>query len=821
MPPGTAGSLNAPPIRRAYWPESVPATEAELQKRAITDHFNFGLSDNDPNGLDTGAVDWTVIAAASSAGLESAGLNSEAGMGVSGNGDASGGPDAAAAGGKKGGGGGTTSGGTTSGGGTTTGGTTGTGTSTGQGSTTTVLHDVAIHWQTLSPPTGDSTLPTDTYFYKEWNLTNGTVGIDVTKAWQNYTGSGVKVGVIDDGFDYNHPDLSPHYLSNLDYDATTGGTDAYGASTDSHGTTVASVIDAARDGSGAVGVAYNAGIAGFRISYGSGGGPSQLADALNHVLANGMDIANASWGYSTPYQDNFSSTFSSSKTAIQNDVMNGRGGLGINIVFAAGNGRGSGDDVNYHNYQNDPFVITVGGVDLTGHVASYSTPGAALLVSAPSGAFTDDRLGSAGYSTGDYLPMSGTSYSAPAVSGIIALMLQANPNLGYRDVQQILAYSAKEIDPTSASWHIDGAHDWNGGGLHFSQDYGFGLVDATAAVRLAESWQYQSTYANMSSESASHGDNLAITDGGSVQSQITFGSSLDVEKMVIDLNITHPNVSDLTVTLTSPDGTSAMLASHPASGTGGGIVFETSANNFWGEDAKGTWTLTVTDSVAGNVGTLNGWTLTALGDAPTTPTTYVYTDEFATATGANRLVLTDASGTATINTAAVTTGSYLDLHSGALDTIAGKSLQIATSTIIKNAWAGDGNDTIIANDFGDTIQGGRGNDTIVAGHGADTLYGGPGSDTFVFNFLSTALHVIGDFAAGQDVVDFHQLLASINYSGTNPIADGWLNLSTDGKGGTDVVVDAHNGQPTVAVVDVLGVAPSLLHNGTGSLTLVA
>ena len=100
-----------------------------MQKRGITDHFNFGLSDNDPNGLDTGAVDWTVIAAASSAGLESAGLNSEAGMGVSGNEDASGGPDAAAAGGKKDAavarpaavarrGGGTTSGGGTTGTGT-------------------------------------------------------------------------------------------------------------------------------------------------------------------------------------------------------------------------------------------------------------------------------------------------------------------------------------------------------------------------------------------------------------------------------------------------------------------------------------------------------------------------------------------------------------------------------------------------------------------------------------------------------------------------------------------------------------------------------
>jgi hypothetical protein len=61
----------------------------------------------------------------------------------------------------------------------------------------------------------------------------------------------------------------------------------------------------------------------------------------------------------------------------------------------------------------------------------------------------------------------------------------------------------------------------------------------------------------------------------------------------------------------------------------------------------------------------------------------------------------------------------------------------------------------------------------------------------------------------------------MNYTGTNPIADRWLNLLTDGNGGTDVVLDAHNGQPTVMVVDVLGLAPSLLHNGTSSWTLVA
>jgi len=729
-----------------------------------------------------------------------------------------GGPDATAAGGKKGGGGGTSGGS----GGTTGGGTTGGGTTTGgTGTTTSSFPSVTTLWPALNPPTGDTGTPTDTYFYKEWNLTSSSAGINVVKAWQNYTGLGVKVGVIDDGFDYSHIDLSQHYLFNLDYDATNGGSDAYGVSTDKHGTTVMSVIGAERDGAGVVGVAYNAGLAGFRISY-TTGGPSQLTDAFNHALSSGMDVVNASWGYTTAYQDNFfSSSFSSSKTAILNDVANGRGGLGLNIVFASGNGRASGDNVNYHNYQNDPYVITVAGVDTTGRIASFSTPGAAVLVSAPGGAYTDDRVGTAGYLSGDYISMSGTSYSAPAVSGVIALMLQANPNLGFRDVQEILAYSAKQTDPTNLSWHVDGAHNWNGGGLHFSEDYGFGLVDATAAVRLAESWQKQSTFANMSTESVSHTDNLAIPDGGSVQSHITLDSSVLLDKIVVDLNIAHPHVGDLSVTITSPSGTTATLVAHPASGTGSGIVFETSANNFWGEDAKGDWTLTVSDTVAGNSGTLNGWSLQALGDAPTTPTIYIYSNEFATAAGADRAVLHDVSGIAGINTAAVTTGCYLDLNPGALDTIAGRTLQIGTDTILKTAWAGDGNDTIIANNAGDMIQGGRGNDTIVAGTGADTLYGGPGSDAFVWKTLASTSDKIGGFTAGQDSINLQQLLVAIGYSGTDPLADQWLSFTSDGSSGTNVLVDPHNGQTPVTLVDVLGVAPTELHVDTTYWILMA
>lgn len=801
-----------------------------MKKRGFADHFSFGNFDNDPFQLDARFANWNLIVAPAGISDSDRSLDfvpkghdaSPVFSDGSGNEAMSESPWAAAAGGKKPAGGGTT----TTGGGTTT---TGDGsTTTGGGTTTTTVVDVyptvTTTWRTLTPQQGDTTAPTDAYFSKQWNLTNTKAGIDVLKTWQNYTGLGVKIGIVDDGIDYNHTDLKTNYLFALDYDAVSGGVDAYGsASSEFHGTAVASVIVGARDGSGVVGVAYDAKLADFRISYTSGG-PAQIADALNHLLTSGMDVANASWGYSAAFQDNFfSASYASSKSAIQNDVAKGRGGLGIPIVFAAGNERASGDNVNYHNYQNDPYVITVAATGAAGYVTSYSTPGAAILVSAPGTSIqTDDRTGSVGYSTGDYALMSGTSFAAPTVAGVIALMLQANADLGYRDVMEILAYSARNTDPTNTGWQTNGAHDWNGGGLHFSHDYGFGLVDATAAVRLAESWQTQSTYANMSVQTVNHSDNAKIPDGtGSLKSTITLGSSERIDKIVVDLNITHPRVGDLTVTLTSPTGTTAILVAHPASGTGGGIVFETSANNFWGEDAKGNWTLTVTDSVSGNVGTLNGWTLQALGDGPNTPTTYVYTDEFATAAGADRAVLHDASGTATINTSAVTTGSYIDLHAGALDTIAGRTLQIASETVIKFAWTGDGNDTIIANDYGNTIQAGRGNDTIVAGRGADVLYGGPGSDTFVFKYATTTVDVIKDFSAGQDVIDFQQLLATAGYAGTNAVADGWLSFLSDGNGGTNVVLDAHNGQSASTVVNVVGVDPNLFHTGSSSWMMVA
>ena len=109
-----------------------------------------------------------------------------------------------------------------------------------------------------------------------------------------------------------------------------------------------------------------------------------------------------------------------------------------------------------------------------------------MFVTAPSnggsrGITTTDLLGNAGYSTTDYTDtFGGTSSASPLVSGVLALMLSANPDLTRRDVEYILASSSVRIQPADAGWTT--------GPYPHNEKFGFGLIDANAAVSAAANW---------------------------------------------------------------------------------------------------------------------------------------------------------------------------------------------------------------------------------------------------------------------------------------------------------------------------------------------
>ncbi|WP_208492247.1 putative Ig domain-containing protein [aff. Roholtiella sp. LEGE 12411] len=87
---------------------------------------------------------------------------------------------------------------------------------------------------------------------------------------------------------------------------------------------------------------------------------------------------------------------------------------------------------------------------------------------------------------------------------------------------------------------------------------------------------------------------------------------------------------------------------------------------------------------------------------------------------------------------------------------------------------GDGNDTLDGGNANDTLTGGAGNDILVGGTGSDRLIGGTGNDRFVFASLGEGVDTINDFSSTDDVLVVHALLTSLNYTGANPIGDGYI-----------------------------------------------
>ena len=355
----------------------------------------------------------------------------------------------------------------------------------------------------------------DPFFADQWHLQNtqqveGAVAgadINVVPAWDacgaliGCRGEGVTVAVVDDGVEVNHPDLAENFVSGS-FDLINGGNNPSpprGDADQAHGTAVAGILAAVGGNDrGVMGVAPRVQLVGYRIA--DDQGRQTLVDEVTAAGIGGEDVSSNSWG--APDGSGFFSPAARPwRDAIEEGITNGRGGKGRVYVWAAGNGAPA-DWANQDGQAGYRGVLAVAALNSAGTAESYAEPGSNILISAPGGDFCDqgivttDVSGNVGFNTtqsassGRELPdlnytrcMDGTSASTPMVSGVVALMLQRNNQLSWRDVRAILASTARRTDPTHVDWTENGA------GYSINHQYGFGALDAAAAVEAASLWE--------------------------------------------------------------------------------------------------------------------------------------------------------------------------------------------------------------------------------------------------------------------------------------------------------------------------------------------
>ena len=493
------------------------------------------------------------------------------------------------------------------------------------------------------------------------------------------SGQGVRILVADTGLETCHPELAPnvaaggsHNFNVRDWAGSTA-TDPFLPSTlGDHGTSVAGLAAAAaNNGIGGRGVAPSATILGYNTLVAidwlsawtdSLGGSSTMPNSAS------ADIFNMSFGgfgsEGNPHPESEVQLF-------RHGVDSLRDGRGAIYVKAAGNGfetcrsmpHPANDRIgclsaNSDPINNLPYLIVVGGFNALGQRASYASVGANLWITAPAGEYgqddpamiTTDQMGAnRGYDAffpvglagdaarnpyGDFVSnFNGTSSAAPNASGAVALLLEAHPELGWRDVKHILAKTARQIDPNihPVRYGFGGSPyvlqlPWvtNAAGYHFHNWFGFGALSVDAALDYAASHQpgslgeYLETSAYSSAQSAPIPDH----DGAGVEQTLEISGLAEdasIEAVILDIDASHPQTNDLGIHLVSPSGTESILNPVFNEALAGEVDlnWQLLSNAFYGETPNGQWTLKVVDAAPGDAGQLNSWALRfALGSHP-------------------------------------------------------------------------------------------------------------------------------------------------------------------------------------------------------------
>jgi len=262
--------------------------------------------------------------------------------------------------------------------------------------------------------------------YQQRGLVKKDADINLLDLWKLTYGEGVKVAVIDDCFDVSHDDLKDNIYKT--YDANTGAKEVGGYNC--HGTEVASVIGAVKNSFGIIGVAPKIELILIKINL-ENSTELDFVNAFEYAKKQGARVINCSWG-------------SNNEGQILADELYDIRRSGIVTVFASGNNGINLDRYDINDESEDPNVIGVGSTEgETNDVAEYSNYGKNIDILAPGGSLD---LGVIVLGDGDqYYEATGTSYSAPAVAGVAALLLSLDSSLTFGDIYQKIVTTADKI----------------------------------------------------------------------------------------------------------------------------------------------------------------------------------------------------------------------------------------------------------------------------------------------------------------------------------------------------------------------------------------